>query len=29
MKGKPYSIEISDEAECDFDSSYNYYFEEL
>jgi plasmid stabilization system protein ParE len=28
MKGKPYSIEISDEAECDFDNSYNYYFAE-
>jgi len=27
MTGKHYSIEISDEAECDFDNSYNYYFE--
>lgn len=26
MTGKPYSIEISDEAECDFDNSYKYYF---
>jgi len=26
--GKPYSIEISDEAECDFDNSYKYYFKD-
>lgn len=26
--GKPYSIEVSDEAESDFDNSYKYYFEE-
>lgn len=28
MKGKPYSIEISEEAERDFDNSYEYYFED-
>ncbi len=28
MRIKPYSIEISDEAELDFDKSYNYYYEE-
>lgn len=26
--GKPYSLEISEEAEKDFDSSYEYYYEE-
>ena len=26
--GKPYSIEISDEAEYDFDNSYEYYFKD-
>jgi plasmid stabilization system protein ParE len=26
MTGKSYSIEISNEAECDFDNSYQYYF---
>jgi plasmid stabilization system protein ParE len=28
MKGKSYSIEISDDAEGDFDNSYEYYFED-
>jgi toxin ParE1/3/4 len=28
MKVQKFSIEVSDEAEIDFDNSYNYYFEE-
>jgi toxin ParE1/3/4 len=28
MKIKPYSIELSDEAEVDFDKSYEYYYED-
>lgn len=28
MKGKSYSLEISDEAENDFDNSYEYYYED-
>ena len=28
MKAKKFSIEISDEAEIDFDKSYEYYFED-
>lgn len=28
MKGKEFSIEISDEAEIDFDKSYEYYFKD-
>lgn len=28
MKGKPYSIEISEEAENDLDNSYEYYFDD-
>jgi hypothetical protein len=28
MKGKPYSLEISEEAENDFDNSYKYYFDD-
>lgn len=27
MKTKPYSVEISREAESDFDKSYDYYYE--
>jgi addiction module RelE/StbE family toxin len=27
MKGKPYSIQISEEAENDFDKSYEYYYD--
>jgi len=28
MKTKPFSIEVSDEAEKDFDKSYKYYYED-
>lgn len=28
MKTKPFSIELSDEAEVDFDKSYEFYFED-
>lgn len=28
MKGKQFSIEISEEAENDFDNSYKYYFDD-
>jgi toxin ParE1/3/4 len=28
MKGKPYSLEVSEEAENDFDNSYKYYFDD-
>jgi len=28
MKGKAFKIELSDEAESDFDNSYEYYFDE-
>jgi toxin ParE1/3/4 len=28
MKTKPFSIEISDDAEVDFDKSYEYYYED-
>jgi plasmid stabilization system protein ParE len=28
MKGKPYSIQISEEAENDFDNSYEYYYDD-
>lgn len=28
MKEKPYSIEISEEAEDDFDNSYEYYYDD-
>jgi toxin ParE1/3/4 len=28
MKARKFSIEISDEAETDFDKSYEYYFED-
>jgi plasmid stabilization system protein ParE len=28
MKGKQFSIELSDEAEIDFDKSYEYYYKE-
>jgi toxin ParE1/3/4 len=28
MRGKPYNIEISEEAETDFENSYAYYYDE-
>ena len=28
MKGRPYNIEISEEAENDFDNSYEYYYDD-
>jgi toxin ParE1/3/4 len=28
MKGKPYNIEISEEAENDFENSYEYYYDD-